>query len=147
MCCFSLLLMKSLSTPSHVEVSSAVVSQVMSLVRSFLSLSNSVGCICATGDPLRWFNLWEKNVLAVSQHLENLRSAEPRRRGGSRGSRQASPVDLSSRCPQVKREAALFHLRSFLGCARNEGVRRCQSSSEERFGDGDTRNAKGPQFR
>ena len=58
-------------------------------------------------------------MLAVLQHLENLRSAELWR-DGSRGSRQASPVDLSSRCPQVKREAALFHRRSFLGCDRNE---------------------------
>ena len=42
--CLSLLFMKSLSIASHFAVSSAVVSQVMSLVRSLLSLLVLSGC-------------------------------------------------------------------------------------------------------
>ena len=42
--CLSLVLMKLLSTASHFELSSAVVGQVMSLVRSLLSLLVLSGC-------------------------------------------------------------------------------------------------------
>ena len=42
--CLSLLLLKSLSMASHFELSSAVVSQVVSLVRSLLSLLDLSGC-------------------------------------------------------------------------------------------------------
>ena len=42
--CLSLLLVKSLSTASHFELSSAVVSQVMSLAKSFHGAANMVGC-------------------------------------------------------------------------------------------------------
>ena len=42
--CLSLLLMKSLSIASHFELSSAVVNQVMSLVRSLLSRLVLSGC-------------------------------------------------------------------------------------------------------
>ena len=40
----SLLLVKSLSTASHFELASAVVRQVVSLVKSLLSLLDLVGC-------------------------------------------------------------------------------------------------------
>ena len=52
--CSSLLFMKSLSVASHFELSSAVVSQVMSLVRSLLVLLVLSGC---------------KEVLRSSSHL------------------------------------------------------------------------------
>ena len=42
--CLSLLLVKSLSVASHFELSSALVNQVMSLVRSLLSLMFQSGC-------------------------------------------------------------------------------------------------------
>ena len=42
--CMSLLLMKSLSIASQFDLSSAVVSQVMSLVRSLLYLLDLSGC-------------------------------------------------------------------------------------------------------